>query len=213
MAEIPFMDYLLTMDGWMTYLTLGQASRETGAHKSTISRAIQDGRLSASHNQHGHYQIDPAELFRVFDPVSKATPDETERNPAQPLHQETATPSSREPEMVPWLVKRLERAEQELEQTQDELRAREQSLEELREAYRALPSPEAHDAEVTRLRSQHQREIDEREAEKVRLIAMERQQHEKQNARELLSQRLADLESRSFLARLMNRKPKTITAE
>lgn len=48
------------------YLTLGTASKETGKAKSTILRAIREGRLSyAEKNQKG-YQIDPAELFRVF---------------------------------------------------------------------------------------------------------------------------------------------------
>jgi len=47
-------------------LTLGQAAKETGFSKTAISRAIKSGRLSASKNEQGDYQIDPAELFRVY---------------------------------------------------------------------------------------------------------------------------------------------------
>lgn len=228
----------------MTYLTLGQASRETGVHKSTISRAIQDGRLSANHNEHGHYQIDPAELFRVFDPISIATPDNGESNPTQPLSNSDATPAVAQ-DMVPWLVKRLESTEQELDSAKEQLDERERSLQELREAYRALPSPEQHETELQRVREQHRQELDSRDAEKVKLLALERHEHEKESekwkaelarrqgeiqaardasealrqkteqeriARELLSQRLTEIESRGLIARLFNRQPKSVTA-
>jgi hypothetical protein len=50
--------------------SLGQAAKETGFDKSTISRAIKSGRLSAQRKDGGGgYEIDPAELFRVFSPA------------------------------------------------------------------------------------------------------------------------------------------------
>jgi excisionase family DNA binding protein len=52
-------------------LTLGQAAKETGVSKPTISKAINKGRLSATKNEKGEYEIDPAELFRVFPIASK----------------------------------------------------------------------------------------------------------------------------------------------
>jgi hypothetical protein len=52
-------------------LSLGQAAKETGLDKSTISRAIQSGKLSAERQESGRYEIDPAELFRVFSPAAK----------------------------------------------------------------------------------------------------------------------------------------------
>jgi hypothetical protein len=61
----------------MTY-TVGQAAKATGKSKPTISRAIKTGALSAIKNNDGSYTIDPAELHRVFPPVSIAsneTPD------------------------------------------------------------------------------------------------------------------------------------------
>lgn len=47
-------------------LTLRQAAELTGKSKSTLTRAIKAGRLSASRNAGGMYAIDPAELARVF---------------------------------------------------------------------------------------------------------------------------------------------------
>jgi hypothetical protein len=46
--------------------TLGTASQATGCAKSTILRAIKAGRISATRDDLGQWQIDPSELFRVF---------------------------------------------------------------------------------------------------------------------------------------------------
>ena len=51
--------------------SLGQAAKEVGLDKSTISRAIKRGKLSAQRQENGGYEIDPAELFRVFPPASQ----------------------------------------------------------------------------------------------------------------------------------------------
>jgi excisionase family DNA binding protein len=47
-------------------LSLGQAAKLTGLGKTTITRAIKSGRLSATRLDGGSYQIDPAELSRVY---------------------------------------------------------------------------------------------------------------------------------------------------
>jgi excisionase family DNA binding protein len=95
-------------------LTLGQAARLTGTSKTTLTRAIRAGRLSATRRDDGGYEIDPAELARVFtvtpdtgsvtgDVVHRATPD---RDPgATPV-----TPVIADPE----LMARLAAAEAEL---------------------------------------------------------------------------------------------------
>lgn len=46
-------------------LTLRQAAELTGKSKSTLTRAIKSGRLSASRDGEGRYVIDPAELARA----------------------------------------------------------------------------------------------------------------------------------------------------
>jgi len=48
------------------FLTLRQAAEQSGVDKSTIQRAIKNGRMSADKDNRNHYQIDPAELDRVF---------------------------------------------------------------------------------------------------------------------------------------------------
>lgn len=48
-------------------LSLGQAAKFAGVGKTTISRAVSSGRLSATKNADGGYSIDPAELCRVYD--------------------------------------------------------------------------------------------------------------------------------------------------
>jgi hypothetical protein len=63
-------------------LTLGQAAKETGLSKTAISRAIKSGRLSAIKNEQGEYQIDPAELFRVY-PVTANVDSKPERQATQ----------------------------------------------------------------------------------------------------------------------------------
>ena len=49
----------------MTY-TLGQAAKATGKSKSTISKALKNGTISASKGVSGAFEIDPSELHRVF---------------------------------------------------------------------------------------------------------------------------------------------------
>jgi hypothetical protein len=52
-------------------ITLGEASRQTGKSKAAITKAIRAGRLSAAKGETGDWQIDPAELFRVYPPASE----------------------------------------------------------------------------------------------------------------------------------------------
>jgi hypothetical protein len=47
-------------------VSLSEAAKLTGQAKSTIWRGIKSGRLSATRTDTGEFQIDPAELHRVF---------------------------------------------------------------------------------------------------------------------------------------------------
>ena len=49
--------------------TIGTAAKATGKAKSTISRDVKEGRISAHKNEDGSYAIDPAELHRVYPPL------------------------------------------------------------------------------------------------------------------------------------------------
>ncbi len=83
--------------------TLGTAAKATGLAKSTIHRAIKTGKVSARSKDGAGYEIDPAELHRVFPPIGvasnpsngsaestverSATPEENGSNPVEPLVQ------------------------------------------------------------------------------------------------------------------------------
>ena len=56
----------------MATLTMGQAAKETGVSKATLSKALKSGRLSYVAKTTAGYEIDPAELFRVFPPKPSA---------------------------------------------------------------------------------------------------------------------------------------------
>lgn len=49
--------------------SLGTAAQATGKGKTTIHTAIKTGKLSATRNENGNYEIDAAELFRVYNPI------------------------------------------------------------------------------------------------------------------------------------------------
>jgi len=60
----------------MATFGLRTAAQQAGTSKSTILRAIQTGRLSATRLEDGGYAIDPAELFRVYPPKSSTDADQ-----------------------------------------------------------------------------------------------------------------------------------------
>jgi septal ring factor EnvC (AmiA/AmiB activator) len=64
--------------------SLKQAAAATGKSKPTILRAIQGGKISAEKDRQGEWQIEPAELHRVYSPVSERNgSDETIWNDTQ----------------------------------------------------------------------------------------------------------------------------------
>ena len=56
--------------------SLSDAAEATGKNKTTIQRAIKNGRISAQKGTSGAYEIDPAELHRVF-PLATAQRDKS----------------------------------------------------------------------------------------------------------------------------------------
>ena len=61
--------------------TLGAAAKASGKSKATISKAIKSGRLSALKDETGVYQIEPAELNRVYPLNVDGNRDRTPRTP------------------------------------------------------------------------------------------------------------------------------------
>lgn len=50
--------------------SLSEAAKATGKNKTTIQRAIKNGKISAAKGDSGSYEIEPSELHRVFPPVT-----------------------------------------------------------------------------------------------------------------------------------------------
>ena len=50
--------------------SLSEAAKATGKNKTTIQRAIKNGKISAIKGNKGSYEIDPSELHRVFPPAA-----------------------------------------------------------------------------------------------------------------------------------------------
>lgn len=75
--------------------SISRAAKETGLSKSTISRAVKSGRISAKKQDDGSFLIDPAELFRAY-PRAVAQPVADAENDAlrNPDEQPTATTSN-----------------------------------------------------------------------------------------------------------------------
>ena len=87
--------------------TLGQAAKATGKSKSTLQAAIKKGRVSALQDETGQYHIDPAELHRVYPPISQ-----TDRT-SEPQSEQNRPPFSAEKEAeIRSLKARLEVMEQ-----------------------------------------------------------------------------------------------------
>ena len=70
----------------MTILTLTQAAKAAGVARSTLYRAIRNGRISVISQPNGSKGIDTVELMRVFGPLQDAA-EQTQRSN---MHQNAA---------------------------------------------------------------------------------------------------------------------------
>jgi hypothetical protein len=70
-ARIAALPWHGTQRGDKTMLSLSEAATAAGIAKSTIWRAVKAGRISATRTEMGTYQVDAAELFRVFPATPK----------------------------------------------------------------------------------------------------------------------------------------------
>ena len=100
--------------------SLAEAAKATGKNKTTIQRAIKSGKISAVKGDSGAYEIDPAELHRVFPPAT------AQRDAQQAASNDTQRPT------VAWETSRLERIA-ELERELAVAQSRSISLEEQRQ--------------------------------------------------------------------------------
>ena len=67
--------------------TAGQAAKAAGVATATITRALKSGKISGIKDEDGAWSIDPAELHRVFPPISR-------KDHGSPFLKGTETPSA-----------------------------------------------------------------------------------------------------------------------
>jgi ATPase subunit of ABC transporter with duplicated ATPase domains len=115
--------------------TLGQAAKATGKGKSTILKAIKSGRISGRKNDTGDWEIDPAELHRIYSvvPVNSSreqqgvrqeTPEDTGEVIELRVKLDAAEQRMRDSnEQVLDLRRRLDQSEEERRKTQTQLTA------------------------------------------------------------------------------------------
>ena len=102
----------------MSY-SLNEAPKATGKSKTTIHRALKSGKVSASKTDSGAYAIEPAELHRVFPPVS--TSRNTERSEWNDVERQTDEQGTLRIQLES-LEKERERERQQLQETIADLR-------------------------------------------------------------------------------------------
>lgn len=109
--------------------SISQAAKETGLSKSTISRAIKAGRISALRQDDGAYLIEPAELFRVYPRgVAQPSPDASHEAVRNPHEEAYATPSHN----VEILQVKLAMTEAMLQQEKENSRRQQETVDDLR---------------------------------------------------------------------------------
>ena len=120
----------------MPKLSPRDAVRLYRVSRATLTKALSDGKISAEKNDAGHWQIDPAELARVYAPrapqkaVSRASPGQVSRDePGQKTALDAAD-----------MAARLARAEAALDAEREKVDLLQRNLDDLR---RMLPAPDA----------------------------------------------------------------------
>ena len=100
--------------------TLSQAATATGKNKATIQRAIKSGKISATKNSSGAYDIDPSELHRIFPATAKRVAQQDISNDTQHLDKHDETMQIK----LNLLEAEREREREQLQATIDDLRTR-----------------------------------------------------------------------------------------
>lgn len=103
----------------MTKLSANRAAKEAGIAKKTLLEAISSGRLTAGKSDKGHWEIDPAELFRVYPKTGSEEPKKPQDTP-QENDQKTSETRALEIE-VKMLREQIERMDEERDRERSQL--------------------------------------------------------------------------------------------
>jgi predicted site-specific integrase-resolvase len=100
--------------------TLSKAAMATGKNKATIQRAIKNGKISATKNSSGAYEIDPSELHRVYPATAQRVAQQDISNDTQHADKNNETIKLK----LDLLEAERERERDQLQATIDDLRVR-----------------------------------------------------------------------------------------
>jgi len=104
----------------MSYI-LSDAAKATGKNRTTIQRAKKSGKISASKNDNGAYEIEPAELHRIFPAIAQRSAQQTKETVSNATQQGDATSEARRSRLEV-LEKERDRERVQLEETIADLR-------------------------------------------------------------------------------------------
>jgi hypothetical protein len=141
----------------MPSLNLNEAAKICHKSKSTVLEAIRNGRLSAIRNDKNEWQIDPAELFRVY--PYKIENEKTEQPNSEKTEQENRNRTAKKPQSNNENLKEIleiERAERKVEQFERE-RERKQLEETIAKLWQRLEAEAEERQKLTKLIT-HQQE-------------------------------------------------------
>lgn len=118
----------------MSKLSPRDAVKYYKVSRATLMRALSEGKISASKNEDGHWQIDPSELSRLYQPRSQEKPlDQPETGPVNRSETQQKTDLDHDTQI------KLARLEAELDAERQKNALLQQNLEDLR---RMLPPPD-----------------------------------------------------------------------
>ena len=103
----------------MIKLSANRAAKEAGIAKKTLLEAISSGRLTATKNDKGHWEIEPSELFRVY-PKTGFSEAEKPQPTFQKSRQKTSETGALETE-VKMLREQIERMDTERDRERSQL--------------------------------------------------------------------------------------------
>ena len=141
----------------MPFLNLNEAAKICHKSKSTVLKSIRTGRLSAIRNDKNEWQIDPAELFRVY--PYKIENEKSEQPNSKKSEQENRNRTDKKPQSNNENLKEIleiERAERKIEQLERE-RERKQLEETIAKLWQRLEAEAEERQKLTKLIT-HQQE-------------------------------------------------------
>lgn len=104
----------------MSY-SLSDAAKATGKNRTTIQRAIKSGKISALKNENGAYEIEAAELHRIFPAIAQRSVQQKKETESNGLQQGDATSETLRIRLE-MLEKERDRERAQLEETIADLR-------------------------------------------------------------------------------------------